>query len=293
MRILSGFLLGCLMFPASACHRPTDPWAEAMADQPILPTDPPPAAGDPATFPATFPAPVTCGSPLPGPPLKAEVTEALPGYADDLAALDLSRLPDPYDYSADSKLAITVINYMLGRSSGSRITHAEALQRGGLGRAVLGAAAKGTAGRIDFAFLRRGLHYFYACSRPLPKDLTQLRLRYGDYRIWPAHEIPCSRPKDGPRRLYADPELGVYVAETVVSGKVRETEVLLTSLRRDGQIDFAAYTSDGALSDRSSFATSGSSTTTAAPYTCISCHLDSAAGGVSRLFPTGTGAGCR
>lgn len=284
MRILSYLLLVCLMSPLTACRGPDEPIDEVRA-----PADPAPAAIDPLSF----APPVACGSLLPGPPLKTDVTEGQPGYADELAALDLSRVADPLDYSAESKLAIAVINYMLGRSSGVRISHAEARQGGGLGRAVLGAAAKGTAGRIDFAFLRRGLHYFYPCSRPLPKNLIELRLRYGNYRTWPSHEVPCSRPKDGPRRIYEDSELGVYVAETVVSGQVRETEVLFTSLRRDGQLDFAAYHADGALSDRSSFATPSGTTTTATPYTCISCHLDAANGTITRRSPTGTGAGCR
>lgn len=218
----------------------------------------------------------------------------MPGYAEELAALDLSSVADPYDYSAEGKLAITVINYMLGRRQGTSIGHEEAMQKGGLGRAVLGAAAKGTAGRIDFPFLRRGLHYFYPCTRPIPGDLPELRRRYGDYHAWATAEVACSRPKNGPRRLYENPALGVYVAEAVVKGSVGETEVLFTSLRTDGQLDFATYTAEGALSDRSTFATSGGGMSTlAAPYTCISCHVETSAGSISRLMPTGTGAGCR
>ncbi len=247
-----------------------------------------------ANGPVPLQPPVVCGSELPGPPLKADVIEAQPGYAAELAALDLTRVSDPFDYREETKLAIMVINYMLGRSQGTSISQKEALQKGGIGRAILGAAAKGTMGHIDFAFLRRGLYYFYPCSRPLPADLIELRRRYGDYRSWPGQEIPCSRPKNGPRRVYEAPELGVYVTETVVGGQVRETEVLLSALRTDGQLDFAAYTADGLLSDRSSFATAGGGViTTAAPYTCISCHLDSASGTISRRFPSGTGAGCR
>jgi hypothetical protein len=75
---------------------------------------------------------------------------------------------------------------------------------------------------------------------------------------------------------------------------VRETEVLFTSLRSDGQLDFAAYTEEGKLSDRSTFATAGgTSVVLAAPYTCISCHLDTTAWTITRKMPTGTGAGCR
>ena len=247
-----------------------------------------------AAEPAPFEPPVACGAMLPGPPLKSDVTEAKPGYAEELAALDVSMVPDPLDYSADTKLAITVINYMLGRSQGTSIAHAEALKIGGMGRAVLAAAAKSTGGKVDFTMLRRGLHYFYPCSRPFPGSLTELRSRYGDYRTWPVAELDCSRPKNGPRRIYEDHKLGMYVAETVVNGTVRETEVLFTGLRKDAQLDFAAYTSEGALSDRSTFAASGGSEfTLAAPYTCISCHLDTTSWTISQRMPTGTGAGCR
>jgi hypothetical protein len=237
---------------------------------------------------------VACGGLLPGPPLKAGTTEAQPGYAAELAALDLSAVPDPFDYASDSKFVIATINYMLGRSSGTQVSRAELAQAAGLGQAILGAAAKGTPGRVDISFLRRGLYYFYLCTRPLPGDLNELAVRYGDYRTWPAQELPCSRPKNGPRRLYENPASGIYVSETLTDSGVRETEALFTSLRQDGQLDFAAYTADGALSDRSSFATgSGAVATSAAPYTCMSCHADPASGTVSRRIATGTGAGCR
>ena len=127
-----------------------------------------------------------------------------------------------------------------------------------------------------------------------PRDLAELRRRYGDFLAWPSREIGCSKPKDGPRRLYEDDAQGVYVAQTVVAGAVRETEVLFTHLRKDGQLDFAAYTDAGELTDRSTFATAGGTgVTSAAPYTCISCHLDVNAGTISRRLPAGTGAGCR
>jgi hypothetical protein len=273
-----------------------------LDDPPVL-DDPAPDLAAPADLGSAAPdasgpveplPPVACGAVLPGPPLKPDVTEAKPGYAEELAALDLSKVPDPLDYSADTQLAITVINYMLGRSSGTSISHKEAMERGGMGRAILAAAAKGTGGRVDFGWLRRGLHYFYPCDRPVPGTLAQLRSRYGDYRTWPVQEIPCARPKNGPRRLYEDGKLGVYIAETVVNGRVRETEVLFTSLRKDGQLDFAAYTDEGALSDRSTFATGGGGELTlAAPYTCVTCHIDTTKWSISNRMPAGTGAGCR
>lgn len=275
----------------AACHSPPPCDPPQGSETGVM--DASAAASRDAASPDEWSPPVACGTALPGPPLKADVAEAQPGYADELAALDLSGLPDPIDYSGDSKLAIAVVNYMLGRDSGTRISRAEAAERGGFGRAVLGAFAKGSGGRLDFPFLRRGLHYFYPCSRPLPADLATLRRRYGDYRGWPAQDIPCSRPKDGPRRLYESPDGRIYVAETVVMGQVRETEVLFTTLRRDGQLDFAAYTEGGALSDRGPFASGAGTTTLATPYACISCHLDTSRFTISRRLPTGTGAGCR
>lgn len=292
MRILKMLSLTWLFV---ACSDPSadDPVLEDPAPDLAAPPDlgmaPPDLAG-----PVEYLPPVACGAMLPGPPIKPDVTEARPGYAEELAALDLSMVPDPLDYSADTKLAIAVINYMLGRSEGTTISREDAMKRGGMGKAVLAAALKGTGGKVDFTMLRRGLHYFYPCSRPLPPNLAELRQRFGDYRTWPVQELPCARPKNGPRRLYEDHKLGVYVAETVVNGKVRETEVLFSSLRKDGQIDFAAYTDEGALTDRSTFATgAGGEVTTAAPYTCISCHIDTAKWSISNRMPTGTGAGCR
>lgn len=238
--------------------------------------------------------PVACGTVLPGEPMKPGLTETQPGYAMELGAVDLSTVPDPFDVSAESTLGRGVVNFMLERSSGTTVTHAGALALGGIGKAVLGAAAKGQDGKIDFAFLRRGLHYHYPCTRPVPRDLGVFKSRYGDFATWPTTTIPCSKPKNGPRRLRENEALGIYVAETLVADVVRETEVIFTKLRDDGQLDFAAYTAEGELTDRSTFATaSGGSVTSAAPYTCMSCHLDRTSGTFSVRFPAGTGAGCK
>lgn len=273
------------LFLGAACGSPVPSFPVDRARTPSSP---------PSDFTPVLQPPVACGTALPGPPLRPELTEGQPGYATDLAALDLRSLPDPIDYSTASKLTITLINYMLGRSTGTQIALPTVQQHGGLGQAILGAWAKGTDGRPDFPFLRRGLHYFYPCSRPLPASLVDLRRLYGNYRIWPSHSVDCSRAKNAPRRIYEEHELGVYVAETLFNGRVRETEVLFSSLRSDGQLDFAVYTAEGELSDRSTFAAAGGKETVgAAPYTCISCHLDADRGTITRLHPTGTGAGCR
>jgi len=262
---------------------------------------------------AGFAPPVACGAVLPGEPMRPGLVEGQPGYADELAATDTSAVADPFDYSAESTLIRGVINFMLLRGgAGTSITRADALASGPMGKAVLAAAAKGTGGRVNIQFLRRGLHYHYPCARPVPKDLATLKARYGDFKTWPTRTIGCSRPKNVPRRIHENQQLGIYIAETLITDPdagadadagavpppldagVRETEILFTKLRTDDQIDFAVYTQAGDLSDRSTFATGGGGAiTSSSPYTCMSCHLDSASGKFSDLNPTGTGAGCQ
>lgn len=238
--------------------------------------------------------PVACGTVLPGAPMKSDLVEAQPNYAKELAATDISGVTDPYEYSGEVLFLRAVVNYMLGRSSGSSITHEEALAIGGMGQAVLAAAAKGGKGELDVTFLRRGFHYNYPCSRPVPADLATLRARYGEFTEWTSRTLDCSRPKNGPRRIFENHELGIYIAETLEGDMIRETEVLFQNLRDDGQFDFAVYTPEGELTDRSTFATgSGGKLVSAAPYTCMSCHVDIDSGTFSVLAPTGTGAGCR
>jgi len=142
--------------------------------------------------------------------------------------------------------------------------------------------------------LRSGLFRFYLCRAQVPQSLEELVSRYGDYTSWISFEIPCSRAKDGPRRIHENREHGVYVAETIVNGSVRETEVIFEDLRTDGQLDFAAYTNSGELTNRTTFAAGGGvSVNLAAPFACMSCHLDRTIGTYSVRLPSGVGAGCR
>jgi hypothetical protein len=69
------------------------------------------------------------------------------------------------------------------------------------------------------------------------------------------------------------------VAESLWEGEVRETEILLTDNRSDGQIDFLVYGSDGVLTDRSQFPTidGGTHLVTSSPYTCMTCHMNPSA----------------
>jgi hypothetical protein len=249
---------------------------------------------DAGTDAANYEPPVACGTALPGETMRAGLVEAEPGYAAALAMTDTSAVPDPFDYRGESALFRGVINYMLERAAGDSLTRASAMAAQGMGAAVLAAAAKGQGGRLDFAFLRRGLHYHYPCSRPLPASLNALRTRYGIYENWTRLDIACAKPKNGPRRIYENGDLGVYIAETLVAGSVRETEVIFSKTRNDGQLDFAVYTPEGDFTDRSTFATgNGGAVTSASPYTCMSCHIEPGQGRFTVRFPTGTGAGCR
>lgn len=237
--------------------------------------------------------PVACGAALPGIAMQTGLVEGQPNYAQELAALDLSTLPASWSTQAEAKFQAGVINWMLGRDRGTTITRADAEAAGPLGQAVLGAMAKGSGGKVDFTFLRRGLQHFYPCGRPVPASLNELTARYGDWTQWPGFDLVCARPKNGPRRFYENELLGVFIAETVENGIVRETEVLFDSLRTDGQLDFAVYTPQGELTDRSTFATRGGTPiTSASPYTCLSCHVDAVTGRMKVRKPTGTGAGC-
>lgn len=292
----AGFIAACADDPEPTITERDSGADTSRADSPHAPIeDAPPddEDGDADAGPPVFLPPVTCGDELPGPPMTNGI-ENQPGFASELEAVDAAGVPDPLAFASESRLIRGVINFMLGRASGTSFTHAEANDAGVFGRIILAAAAREDGGGIDVPFLRRGLHYAYLCSRPVPHDLAELTARYGDYKRWPGTTIECSRPKNGPRELHVNRDQGVFVAETIADGgDVRETEVLFTSLRDDGQFDFAVYTREGSLTDRSTFATASSEVTSAAPYTCMTCHIEAEAGAFTRLFPSGTGAGCR
>ncbi|WP_394826027.1 hypothetical protein [Pendulispora albinea] len=280
-------------------HSPTPPDSDAGGPDPAPISDAGARDARPEQDAAAWKPPIACGTELPGPALPPNLTEAEPGYAQELEATDAAGVPDPVDYSGQSKLIRGVVHYMFQEpaSEPSVLSHdrAQATENENMGRAFLAAAARGRDGGLSVPFLRRGLYYHYACSRPLPASLDQLRERYGDYRTWRVETMACAKPKNGPRRIYKNSDKGVFVSETLVGdGGIRETEVIFTKLRDDGQLDFAVYTADGQLTDRSSFATNGGGTVTAAaPYICMSCHLDATSGGFTNLRPTGTGAGCK
>ncbi|MFO0676871.1 MAG: hypothetical protein U0169_10070 [Polyangiaceae bacterium] len=249
---------------------------------------------------------VACGAALPGAPMARGIVESAVSYDDfvrTVADTDVRAVPDPLDYSTASALTRGLVNYMLERKEGTTLSRDEASRAGPFGEVILAAAAKGgiggpDGGALDVTMLRRGLHHHYRCVRKVPTTLAGVRALYGDYTTWPTRTIACSRPKDGPRRLRENHESGVYVAETLAgegaAAAVRETEILFENARTDGQLDFAVYTPEGDLTDRSTFATAGGEpVTSAAPYTCMACHTERGAFRYTVLLPDGTGAGCR
>ncbi len=248
----------------------------------VEPTDP-----DPELRP-----PVACGATLPGPAMTT--LESEPDYAQQVAALDLTTVADPYDFSAEIALTRGLVNYMLGRADGTTVTRAELDAAGPLGTAVRAAIAITGGHAIDLPFLRRGLYHAYNCSSTFPATLDELELRFGDTEAWPSVLQDCAAPKGLPRRVRSNAEHGVYVAETLDADRVREVEVIFTHTRPTAGLDFAVYGPDGALTDRSTFATvDGSSIVGAAPFTCLTCHVDRASWTFSIQRPVGTGAGCR
>lgn len=136
-------------------------------------------------------AKIACGTPLPGVPLVPDLVEAQAGFEAELMRMSVSKVPDPYVYSAESRSVQGLINDMLDCKNAAQLAHADA--KTGMGRSVLAAAARGSsAGRLDLAFLRRGLHHFDVCEQALPAGLEELVHRYGRYDTWESETIECA-----------------------------------------------------------------------------------------------------
>lgn len=239
--------------------------------------------------------PAECGADFPGPP-PADIADLRPNYIEDAeAALASSSVIYPVDLSAAPAFQRATVNYLLGRASGQSVAESDVEAAGELGEAVKVAIAAGGGSEVDFIMLRRGLAHYYHCARPLPASLDELVEVFGDFTTWEArYEIGCSRAKNEARQIYEHPEGALFVAETVdEDGAIRETEVLFRSTRDDGHLDFAAYTQEGLITNRSSFATPSSTLVLAAPYTCLTCHVDMEAEQMNIVDATGTGAGCQ
>jgi len=223
---------------------------------------------------------VTCDDVLPGIDWgDSTVPEAFPDIEDELAATDLSVLSDPIDISALLGIYRGFIAYALGIAPsqlGDSLPHATAQAAGPLGEVVLASIARAPSSEagMDFTFFRRGFHRYYTCSRGYPRDLEGFYATFLDFRGREG-EIVDSIAKCGDRNLILDSGALVYVAESLVDGQVRETEILLAGNRDDGQLDFLVYDADGMLTERSVFpVTSGNEIVAAAPYSCMSCHVD-------------------
>ncbi|MEE2751504.1 MAG: hypothetical protein VX519_08730 [Myxococcota bacterium] len=205
--------------------------------------------------------------------------ESVPGVEAELAALDLSSLPEQIDISSILSLYRGYIAYALEIDAGElgdTLSRDETLAKGELGAVVLGSLLLGDEVLgIDFSFFRRGFHRYYTCSRSFPATLDDLMAVYGDYASWDYTDVD-SVAKCDIRRLRSDANQQVWVAETLVDDQVRETEVLLGGQRDDSAFDFLVYDQDGQLSDRSRFPTlnNGPAVVAAAPYVCTTCHVD-------------------
>jgi hypothetical protein len=221
-----------------------------------------------------------CETPLGGEPWDLMVAESQPGFEEDMMAISLDDLPEVIDISNLIPLYRGILAYALDiapEGFGDTLQKSDLLNQGMLGRVVAVSLALGQEDimGIDFIFLRRGLHRYYHCDRQFPLTLDDFRELVFDYQSEEAQNLE-SIAKCGTRRLIIDEDSGVYVAETYIDGIVRETEILLSGLRRDGNLDFLIYNIDGQLSDRTRFPTTdpGSEVLAASPYVCTSCHVN-------------------
>lgn len=242
-------------------------------------TDEPPVIVSPA-----------CDVAYPGPAMLDGIVENGPSV---YAAIDATAIRSDFtaDISGVGDLQRAVIAYMIAKPGAVTVTAADLEAAGLFGKAVAYAYRGGS---LDFTELRIALHAVYPCASGVPATLQNARDVFGDYYTWPTTDIACSAPKDGVRRIWTNDQLGIFVAETIAEDNtVRETEILFGNLRSDGQLTFAAYTSDGFFMDRSTFATAGGEALTlAAPYTCITCHVNEDMTAIDDPLPIGTGAGC-
>ena len=217
---------------------------------------------------------VSCDADLPGPRIDP-VVESAEDYRARLDALDPAAFPDEIDLKDEDEFTRGIVSYMLEGPWRDRRTK-EALMATPLGHAVLASVVVGgNDGTLDLDFLRQGLHTFYNCERGYPATLDGFVTRFGDYAQWPSHTVDDSQPKAHPRRVFADPQGIVWVAETLVGERVRETEILVSGERADGSLDFVAYSEAGDLTNRSTFAMGPTGkTTSSSPYTCMACHVN-------------------
>ena len=228
----------------------------------------------------------SCGSPEFGPALAEHLTESDQDYVARLESLDLSVLPTQYELNSLFDLDRSIISYMLDAPLTGVVTQSDLLAHGLMGRAVLLALGTDPAPIMaDLKELRRGLFHYYNCSRGHPARLEDFVALYGDYYTWQTMMIEDSDPKIYPRRLWNNDALGIYVAETIRSGMVHETEILMSGYRNDNALEFLAYTPNGDLTNRGEFKAGANFVAGAAPYVCMSCHVDNTNNEYTIIFP--------
>ena len=220
--------------------------------------------------------PASCGATFDGPALKSHVTEADEDYLARLEALEIGSLPETYNLSSLYEMDLSLIAYMLDLSQVETLKRDDLAALGDIGRAVLLALGRSaTPTQVDLRELRRGLYHFYYCYRGLPADLDSFKALFGDYTLWPWFMLEDSYPKIYPRRIRRNPELGIYIAETIRDGVVHETEVIMQGYRDDGMLEFLAYMPNGNISSRGEFRAGAEFSVGTSPYTCMACHYNS------------------
>ena len=222
----------------------------------------------------------SCDVALSGAPWVNTTVESTPNFEAELAAVNLDDVPEEFDLSGLNPLMLSMVAYALDipiNSIGESMSSAVLLEGNPLQRSVAASLVLGQDDPlgIDFGFLRRGLQRYYHCDREFPLTLDGFKRRIFDYGPIEPTDI-YSISKCGVRNLMVDESAGAYVAESVVDGTVRETEILLTGRRNDGNLDFLVYDAAGQLRDRTQFPTisMGPHVTAASPYVCTTCHTN-------------------
>lgn len=204
------------------------------------------------------------------------VTDYSPSVVDKIASVDFAAMDEEIDISGLAAFYRGGIAFALEIAPdelGGTLSRDETLAMGHLGRVVLASLAE-EPGTMDYILYRQGLQRYYTCSKGFPMTLEGFQRVYGE--IPEDYTDIDSKAKCNTRRLRLSPETGVYVAESLWEGEVRETEIILSDNRTDGQLDFLVYGEDGVLTDRSQFPTigNGEHLVTSSPYTCMTCHMN-------------------
>ena len=214
--------------------------------------------------------------------LEAGLAEENDDFADELAAVDFDALPDTVSFTGVADFLKAIVAWGLDVPVvvvDGTVGTAELREQGIIGDVVVAAFNRpATPGDLDFTFFRQGLHRYNACARQWPLTLDGFKAVYGDPTAGiDAVVIEDSQPKaPHARRLWTNPDVGLYLAETLDGGTVAETEVVMSGRRVDGALDFVVYDDVGNLSAVSRFATGGGTGTvqSAAPCTCLFCHAN-------------------